>query len=138
MKKVLGIVVLGLLLSGNAYAGVIIDYKKKFKADLDECVKDGKWICEQSKIDTLVNKYLGEGGMLGDCEYASYKAPCICNKFEDSSLAKKKYCEFKMKPKIKKMNRMEATNHCSKLSNRQNKEVRNEYFKSCMKDKGFR
>ena len=95
MKKLLAIIVLSFLLSGNGYAGVIIDYKKKFKADLDECVKDGKWICEQSKIDTLVNKYLGEGGMLGDCEYASYKAPCICNKFEDSSLAKKNIVNLK-------------------------------------------
>ena len=138
MKKLLAIVVLGLLISWSASFAATRDYKKIYEADLNKCVKDGKWVCEQSKIDTLVNKYLGEGGMLGDCEYASYKAPCICNKFEDSSLAKKKYCEFKMKPKIKKMNRMEATNHCSKLSNRQNKEVRNEYFKSCMKDKGFR
>ena len=138
MKKLLGIVVLGLLISWSASFAATRDYKKIYEADLNKCVKDGKWVCEQSKIDTLVNKYLGEGGMLGDCEYASYKAPCICNKFEDSSLAKKKYCEFKMKPKIKKMNRMEATNQCSKLSNRQNKEVRNEYFKSCMKDKGFR
>ena len=143
MKKILGIVVLGLFLSGNAYAATYEEQQKEFlkndaERELNECVEGGKWICKQSKIDELVNKYIKEGGIIGDCEYASYEAPCICNKFENSNFAKKKYCKFKMKPKKIKKTRIEAADYCSNLSNRKNKEVRNEYFKSCMKDQGYR
>tara|TARA_B100000780_G_scaffold135647_1_gene95017 strand:- start:5 stop:259 length:255 start_codon:yes stop_codon:yes gene_type:complete len=59
-------------------------------------------------------------------------------KFENSNFAKKKYCKFKMKPKKIKKKRMEAADHCSNLSNRKNKEVRNKYYKSCMQDQGYR
>ena len=43
-----------------------------------------------------------------------------------------------MKPKKIKKTRMEAADYCSNLSNRKNKEVRNEYYKSCMQDQGYR
>jgi len=36
IKKLLGILVICSLLGGNVSAGVVIDYKKKFKADQDE------------------------------------------------------------------------------------------------------
>jgi len=139
MKKLLGIVVLSLILSWSTSIAATRDYKKIYKAELDKCIKDGKWVCEKSKIDEILTNYYNHGGQLKDCSLTSYKAPCRCD-WEESAI-KKKYCEIKMKPikpkKIKR-SRMEAAEYCSVLSNQKNKEIRNEYFKTCMKDQGFR
>ena len=137
IKKLLSIIFVSLLWCTISSAAFLTEKQIIYK-DIEECTKDGYWICEQSKIDKLVNKYIKEGGAIMDCENASYEAPCICNKFENSNFAKKKYCKFKMKPKKIKKKRMEAADHCSNLSNRKNKEVRNEYYKSCMQDQGYR
>ena len=104
--------------------------------DIEECTKDGYWICSIEKITQLEKVFLNKGYYLSHCSYVDYKAPCSCER--ETSSIKKKYCEFRMKPKKIKKTRMEAADHCSNLSNRKNKEVRNEYYKSCMQDQGYR
>jgi len=134
------IFVIGLLFSGNVSIseGATRDYKELAKIELYKCVKNGRWICEQIKIDEVVNKYKKSGGGVFNCSVRDYKAPCECL---GSNIVEGWYCNFKMKPdlpkKIKKT-RMEAADHCSNLSNRKNKEVRNEFYKSCMQDQGYR
>jgi len=139
MKRLLGIVVLGLLLSGNAYALTLGELRKEeAKKEMNKCVEDGRWICEQIKIDEVVNKYKKSGGGVFNCSVRDYKAPCECL---GNNILEGWYCNFKMKPdppkKVKKT-RIEAADHCSNLSNRKNKEVRNEFYKSCMQDQGYR
>ena len=145
MKKLLSLIFFSLLMSGNAYAATYEEQQKEFlkndaERELNECVEGGKWICERSKIDELVSEFKKYKGNISDCGYVDYEAPCLCDKYEKSYL-NMKYCKFRMisqKPKLVKRTRMEAADYCSNLSNRKNKEVRNEYFKSCMKDQGFR
>jgi len=141
MKNILSIVVLSLLISWSTSFSDTIDYKKIHKDELDKCTKDGKWICEKSKIDEILTNYYKHGGQLKDCNFTSYKAPCRCDGDGEQSVIIKKYCEMKMKPIKKntqiKMGRMEATVYCSNLANRSSKEIRNEYFKSCMIVQGF-
>ena len=64
MKKLLGIVVLSLLLSGNGYAGVIIDYKKKFNWMVGLTDEHGSkwslWICSAEKIYSYKGKTLNQ------------------------------------------------------------------------------
>ena len=90
--------------------------------------------CTEERISKLKKDLKKLGFAMKSCSYVNYEAPCTCE-YEKTYL-KKKYCELKMKPG--KKTRMQATDYCSKLSNRQNKEVRQEYFKSCMKDQGYR
>ena len=132
MKKLLGILVLGLLLSGNAFAAILtpLEYAKK---KLENCTNNGKWICPEAQVLDLIKQFNKEGGFMDDCTEVNYRAPCTCEWAEDT--VKRKYCEFKMKPV--KITRMEAADYCSDLSNKKNKEVREEYFKSCMKDQGY-
>ena len=132
MKKLLGILVLGLLLSSNAYAATR-DYQELAKKELENCTKNGKWICRESKVLDLIEKFKKHGGFMDDCFEVNYRAPCTCEWAE--GIVKRKYCEFKIKPA--KLTRMKAADYCSDLSDRKNKEVREEYFKSCMKDQGY-
>ena len=138
MKKLLSIIFVSLIWCTYSSAAFLTEKEIIYK-EISKCVKDGKWICEQSKIDEISTSYYKQGGQIKDCSLTSYKAPCRCD-WEESTI-KKKYCEIKMKPikpkKIKR-SRMEAAEYCSNLSNQKNKEIRNEYFKTCMKDQGFR
>ena len=95
MKKLLGILVLGLFLSGSGYAGLLTpeQYTKK---NLEACTKNGKWICPKSKVLDLIEQYKEAGGFMEDCTEVNYRAPCTCEWAEGT--VKKKYCEFKMKP----------------------------------------
>tara|TARA_R110000782_G_scaffold135813_1_gene228263 strand:+ start:159 stop:443 length:285 start_codon:yes stop_codon:yes gene_type:complete len=94
MKKILSLIFVSLLWCSYSSAAFLTEKEIIYK-DIEECTKDGYWICKQSKIDELVNKYIKEGGIIGDCEYASYEAPCICNKFENSNFAKKNIVSLK-------------------------------------------
>ena len=64
MKKLFStILVICSLLGGNASIseGATRDYKELAKIELYKCVKNGRWICEQIKIDEVVNKYKKNG-----------------------------------------------------------------------------
>ncbi len=130
MKKLLGIVVLGLLWCNVGFS-ITYDWEKI----LENCTNNGKWTCKQEKIDEYHNNLKRSGKFLDDCSSVRYRAPCTCEREE--SYAKRKYCEIKMKPVIVKKSRMEAADYCSRLSEEKVSEVREEYFKSCMKDEGF-
>ena len=97
MKKIILLITISLLWCTYSSAALkrATTEKEIIYKDIEECTKDGYWICEQSKIDKLVNEYIKEGGAIMDCENASYEAPCICNKFENSNFAKKNIVSLK-------------------------------------------
>ena len=103
--------------------------------NLEKCVKKDKWICDQNEINKII-KWADEYKFkIKNCSETGYKAPCRCD-LETNSM-KKKYCEFKTMPAKVKKNKMQAADYCSKLSNNQNLQVREEYFKICMKEEGY-
>lgn len=137
MKKLLVIIVLGLLWSGNAnaarsYNEILTDITKK---DLKKCVEAGKWICEPSKIKKIIIDADKYGVKIDQCIETDYKAPCRCD--YETNVMKRKYCEFKTLPKSVKKSKMQAADYCSNLSNTKNPQVREEYFKICMKEEGY-
>ena len=131
MKKLLAITFFSLVWNSSAFATTF-----NWKGMLENCAQNGKWICKQEKIDEYHYNLKKSGKFLDDCESYGYRAPCTCERID--SFAKKKYCEIKMRPVVKKKSRMKAADYCSRLSEDRPSEIREEYFKSCMKEEGYR
>ena len=102
---------------------------------LEKCVKNEKWVCDKNEINEILRWSDQFKFQIRNCSETGYKAPCRCD-LETNSM-KKKYCEIKVMPAKIKKSKMQAANYCSKLSNNQNLQVREEYFKICMKEEGY-
>ena len=64
------------------------------------------------------------------CSKTFWTEPCYCS--EESSYAKKKYCNFKMGYKPEKY-----MSYCAEKAGEYKPEFRNKMYKSCMKERGF-
>lgn len=136
MKKLLLTILLTFFLSGEKnfseakfVSEILIEEK------LEKCVKNDKWVCDQNEINEILRWSDQFKFQIKNCSETNYKAPCRCD-LEANSM-KKKYCEIKVMPAKVKKSKMQAADYCSKLSNNQNLQVREEYFKICMKEEGY-
>ena len=78
MKKLLSIIFFSLIWCTYSSAAFLTEKEIIYK-EISKCVKDGKWICEQSKIDEISTNYYKQGGQIKDCSLTNYKAPCRCD-----------------------------------------------------------
>ena len=73
------------------------------------------------------------------CASTDYKSPCTCETetpVQTLNAFKKKYCEFRKKEGNKKT-REQAMNYCADRASDYAKEVREQYYKDCMKTQGY-